>query len=249
MSLEQILPFLMIVALGTYVQTVTGFGMGMVILGFVAQLDLYSITFTSVVVSILMLANGPIALHGNLKAIDRKPLCLTLAGLFPALIVGVLLLNYLSDEFARILQLILGVTIICGGMFIVLKPEPLPTPSGSFSFVAAGSVAGLFGGLFAISGPPLVYQYYRQPFPLHAIRMSLLMLLLLMDFARLIVMETQGSLDLDMLWVSLICIPVVAIFTLAGRRYPPPFSDKTMRRLAFCMLIVIGVSLTVGAVV
>lgn len=247
MAIEQLLPFMLVVALGTYVQTVTGFGMGMIVLGFVAQLGLYSITFASVVISVLMLANGPIALHGNMKGMDKNALWFTLAGLFPALVGGVILLEYLSADFTRTLQMILGITIICGGLFIVLKPEPLKQRSNNISFAAAGAVAGVFGGLFAISGPPLVYQYYRQPFTLHAIRMSLLMILLVMDFVRLVVMESQGSLDMEMIWVSLLSIPVVAIFTLVGKRYPPPFSDQTMRRLAFIMLVVIGISLTLSA--
>lgn len=247
MLLEQLLPFLVVVALGTYVQTVTGFALGMIVLGCVVQFELASITFTSVIISLLMLANGPIALRGNLQHLDSKALLWSLLGLFPALIFGVFLLNYLSEDFTRILQWVLGLTIICGGLFILLKPEPLAQRSSNPSFAVAGAAAGIFGGLFSIAGPPLVYQFYRQPLRLQQIRLALLAIFLVMNIVRLLVLALQGKLDLDMFWVALFSLPVVTLFTLIGKRFPPPFSDSTMRRLAFTLLILIGISLVTSA--
>ncbi|WP_417227184.1 TSUP family transporter [Amphritea sp.] len=247
MPLDQLAAFMLFVALGTYVQTVTGFAMGMIILGCVAQFELASVTFTSVIISLLMLANGPIALRGNLRHLDLKIMLWSLAGLFPALLLGVFLLNYLSSDFTQVLQGLLGITIIFGGLFIMLKPDPLPSPSSNLNFSIAGAAAGIFGGLFSIAGPPLVYQLYRQPLPLQTIRLCLLAMFLVMNMIRLCVLGLQGQLSLDMLWNGLICIPVVAAFTLIGKYYPPPFSDTTMRRLAFGLLIIIGISLVISA--
>ncbi len=247
MPIEQLVPFLAVIALAAYIQTVVGFGMGMIVLGLAVQFSLTSITFASVVISVVMLANGPIAIKGHLNEIDKAAVVQTLIGLFPALLLGVLLLHYLSSDFTRILQMTLAVTIICGGLFIALKPEPLTERSGNTSFLIAGGVAGIFGGLFAISGPPLVYQFYRQPMSVKSIRICLLLILLIMDLGRLVFMGIQGSLDQEMLWVSLVCLPVVAVFTLLGNRFPLPFSDKTMRRVAFIMLIMVGFSLLFSA--
>ncbi len=247
MQLEQLLPFLLTVALGTYVQTVTGFALGMIILGFVVQFELASVTFASVIISFLMLANGPIVLYGNLKSLDKPALLYSLLGLFPALVLGVLLLSYLSGEFTQVLQWVLGVTIIGGGLFILLKPEPKKERSCHLSFTAAGLAAGLFGGLFSIAGPPLVYQFYRQPLPLQTIRLCLITSFLIMNIIRLGVLGIQNQLSFEMLWTSLLCLPVVAVFTLLGKYYPPPLSNKNMRRVAFTLLITIGVNLVYSA--
>lgn len=247
MTVEQIIFFILVMVLGSYTQTVTGFGMGMIVLGFVAQFDLTSITFASVIISLMMLANGSIALKGKIDVIDRSALTYALIGLIPALILGVLLLTYLSRDFARILQGILGGAIFMGGVFIMLKPEPLKLRSGNFSFSIAGATAGVLGGLFSIAGPPLVYQYYRQPFNLENIRLSLLAIFLIMNIGRLIVLAVQGELTLDMLWIGLLCVPAVSFATIAGRRWPPPVSDNTMRRMAFLLLVLIGISLMLTA--
>ena len=68
-----------------------------------------------------------------------------------------------------------------------------------------------------------------------------------MNILRLMVLAIQGELTLEMFWTGLFCLPVVALFTVIGKRFPPPFSDNTMRRLAFLLLIVIGISLVLGA--
>lgn len=247
MTIEQIIFFILVMILGSYTQTVTGFGMGMIVLGFVAQLDLTSITFASVIISLMMLANGSIALKGKIDVIDRQALTYALIGLVPALILGVLLLTYLSRDFARILQGILGAAIFMGGVFIMLRPEPLKVRSGNLSFSIAGATAGVLGGLFSIAGPPLVYQYYRQPFNLENIRLSLLAIFLMMNIGRLIVLAIQGELTVEMLWIGLLCVPAVSFATIAGRRWPPPVSDNTMRRIAFLLLVLIGISLMLTA--
>ena len=195
----------------------------------------------------MMLANGTIALKGKVDAIDRPALAYALIGLLPALILGVFLLTYLSRDFARVLQGVLGAAIFLGGVFIMAKPDPLNMRSGNLAFSFAGATAGLLGGLFSIAGPPLVYQYYRQPFSLENIRLSLLAIFLIMNIGRLVVLAAQGELTFDMLWVGLLCVPAVSFATLAGRRWPPLVSDNTMRRIAFLLLVVIGVSLMLTA--
>lgn len=247
MTPEQIAAFILVMIVGTYTQTVTGFGMGMIVLGVVAQFDLTTITFASVIISLMMLANGSIALKGKLEVLDRQALKYSIIGLVPALILGVFLLTYLSRDFARILQGILGGAIFLGGVFIMMKPEPLKVRSGNLSFSVAGATAGVLGGLFSIAGPPLVYQYYRQPFSIDNIRLSLLAIFLMMNIGRLIVLAIQGELTLDMLWIGLLCVPAVSLATVAGRRFPPPFSDQTMRRLSFLLLVLIGISLMLTA--
>lgn len=243
MTPEQITVFILVMLVGTYTQTVTGFGMGMIVLGVVAQFELTTITFASVIISLMMLANGSIALKGKWQRLDRRALMYSIIGLIPALILGVLLLTYLSRDFTQTLQAILGGAIFLGGVFIMMKPDPLKVRSGELSFSIAGATAGVLGGLFSIAGPPLVYQYYRQPFSIDNIRLSLLAIFLLMNIGRLIVLMIQGELTLEMLWIGLLCVPAVSIATVAGRRYPPPCSDKTMRRVAFLLLVTIGISL------
>ncbi|WP_222224754.1 TSUP family transporter [Marinobacterium arenosum] len=239
--------FTAIIAFATYVQTVTGFALGMIVMGAVTTFELVPIAFTSVVISLVTIANGCFAIKGNMKALNLNTILITCAGIFPALALGLALLDYLSSEFSSLLQTLLGTTIICGGLMIMLKPEPIARPSGKPLFAASGAAAGLLAGMFSMAGPPLVYQFYRQPFEMQTIRLSLLAIFLICSVLRTGMVGVQGGLTLDMFTFTALALPVVALFTWLGRNYPPPLSPANLRRLAFGLLITIGISLLVGA--
>ncbi len=239
--------FVAIIAFATYVQTVTGFALGIIVMGAVTVFDLVPIAFTSVVVSLVTFINGLAALKGNMAALDMRRVGLTCLGLFPALALGLWLLAFLSAELSHVLQLLLGGTIIVGGLMIMLKPDPLEQPSGGAAFAAAGAASGLLAGLFSMAGPPLVYLFYRQPFELNTIRLCLVSIFLLCAVCRTSMVGLQGGLTLEMFVFSFCCIPVVTLFTWLGRKYPPPLSSNNMRRVVFSMLILIGSSLVITA--
>lgn len=246
MGLDTLVPFIAIIAFATYVQTVTGFALGMIVMGAVTAFDLVPIAFTSVIISAVTLINGLVALKGNFKALDLKRVAITCSGIFPALLVGLFLLDYLSEAFNDLLQLLLGLTIIAGGLMIMLKPEPLKQPSAPGVFAVSGAAAGLLAGLFSMAGPPLVYLFYRQPFELKTIRLCLLSIFLISSVSRTVMVGFQGGLTLDMLTFSVLCIPMVMAFTWVGKHYPPPLSQTNMRRLAFSLLILIGITLIIS---
>ena len=131
-----------IFALGTYVQTITGFGLGMIIMGAVTMFDLLPIAFTSVVISLMTFFNGTFAIKGNSKALDKRLVMLTAGGLIPGVAIGLYILHFLSTEMNNLLQLLLGAAIIIGASTTLLKPEPRKTVSSSWTFVFAGKVAG-----------------------------------------------------------------------------------------------------------
>jgi len=216
-------------------------------MGSVTAFDLVPIAFTSVVISAVTLINGLVAIKGSFHALDLKRVAITCAGIFPALLAGLILLDHLSESFNNLLQLLLGITIFTGGLLIMLRPEPLNEPSSNAVFVASGTAAGFLAGMFSMAGPPLVYLFYRQPFELKTIRLCLVCIFLISSAARIVMVGFQGGLTIDMLTFSLLCIPMVMFFTWVGKRYPPPLSTTNMRRFAFLLLILIGLSLMIGA--
>lgn len=248
MATELLVSFLLIVAVATYVQTVTGFALGMIIMGAVTLLDLAPIALTSAVVSLVSLVNCTLALRTGHQHIDRKAVGIALLGLLPTMVAGVWIMAYLSSEASNWLQLLLGVAIIYCGIAIALQPTPHKQPSSTASFLLSGALGGAFGGMFAIAGPPLVYQFYRQPLSLAAIRNSLLFMFAMMNIARTCVIGAQGQIGEEVVILGLISLPIVALATFIGQRFPPPCSDNMLRRIAFVLLTLIGLSL-VGSVI
>ncbi|MEO6354775.1 MAG: sulfite exporter TauE/SafE family protein [Burkholderiaceae bacterium] len=247
MHIDILIPFLAIIALAVYFQTVTGFGMGMIVMGATSGLGLVSVATIAAIVSLLSLFNCAVAMPGSLHHIDWRTTRIVIYGIVPSVIGGVLLLDYLGSATADIVKLLLGLVIIYSGISIVLKVTPGEQPLSDRSFFCSGLFSGIFSGMFGISGPPLVYQFYRQKMDLATIRYSLIFLFSVTAGIRTLFVASQGGLNMEILILSFSALPVVALATLAGKRYPPPLRYPTMRIISCAALTVIGLSLIVPA--
>lgn len=237
--------FLMLVMLGAYVQTITGFAMGLLIMGGVTILNLAPIGFSAAVVSILSLLNTMLALRYSLKHVNWKTVGYTCAGLLPGLVVGFLLLGALSDSEYVWLRRILGIVIIIAGVLLTLKPEPWDRESGGLATSLTGVAGGLIGGMFSTGGAPIAFFMYRQPREFNVIRATLLAIFTATTFSRTVVVAINDQLTRDILGVSGIAIPLVLITTLIARKISPAGADTTIRKAVFILLIVIGASLVI----
>ena len=248
MNTELLLALLALIMIGTYFQTVTGFGLGIIVIGAATALDLASVHMSAAVVSLVTLVNCAIALPGARKHIDWQAIKFVLIGVVPGIIIGVLLLGLLSASATNMLQGLLGSMIVYSGLSLFLSPQKQTTRSGNMSFLVSGLGSGLTGGMFGMSGPPIVYQFYRQPFEINVIRNMLLAVFVCTSASRSLFVGVQGELDQDILLLSACALPVVALSTVLGRRFPPPLSQQAMRRMVFFILMLIGLYLIVKAV-
>lgn len=240
MSIDTAAALLGVIAVGTYFQTITGFGLGMIVIGVSSGFDLAPISLVAAIISLVTLMNSAVALPGKLHHIDWPAARYVLAGVLPSAVAGVLLLEYMSTTAATLLQLLLGLTIIYSGVVFMLRPAPLAQRSSNGSFFLSGFLSGLFGGMFGMAGPPVIFLFYRQPFDLATVRHMLLLTFAITAGTRTIFAGTQGTFTPEVWALIGFTVPLVALATFAGRRYPPPFSQTTMRRIAFGVLVVIG---------
>lgn len=125
---------MMIMALGTYFQTVTGFGLAMIVIGLSSGLGLGNIPLLATVVSIITLANSAIALRHHHHHIQWRIFWVVLAAVLPASIIGVMLLDFLNHQAKNLLALLLGLLIIYSGVIFSLKPQKKPSLDGSPRF-------------------------------------------------------------------------------------------------------------------
>lgn len=70
MTLELLVPFIAIAAVAGYFQTVTGFGLGMIVIGATSGLNVAPVASVAAVVSLMMLANSAVALPGKLRHLN-----------------------------------------------------------------------------------------------------------------------------------------------------------------------------------
>lgn len=241
--MEKLTLILAVMGAASYFQTVTGFGLGMIVMGATSGFGLAPVATVATLVSLVTLANSAMALPGKLHHVDWRAVGAATLGILPSVVVGVLLLDYLSGAASNLLQLLLGAVVLYGGLGAALQPKPLPQRSGDRSFFVSGVLGGLLSGMFGVSGPPLIFQFYRQPLTMVEIRCALILVFTATSTTRTLFSAWQGQLDGDMWLQAALAIPVVALATLAARRWPPPLTSQATRRIAFTVLMAIGAQL------
>ena len=245
---EKVLVLIALIGAASYFQTITGFGLSMIVMGATSGFDLAPVASIATLLSLVTLTNSATALHGKLHHIDWRAVCATTLGALPAVVVGVLLLDYMSASASSVLQLLLGAVVLYGGLSSALRPAPLAQRSGDRSFFVSGVCGGLLSGMFGLSGPPLIFQFYRQPLKLIEIRCALILIFAFTALTRVMFNVYQGQLGVPICIEAAIATPVVMLMTIAARHYPPPLSSISTRRLAFGVLMAIGASLVLCAI-
>lgn len=249
MSGGVLLAFLVLAGAAAYAQTLTGFAFGLITMGGVGLTGLLSLPDAAMIVSVLTLVNATQMLLKGWRDVAWREFAFVMATSIPMLFVGYWLLEWLAGTRADLLRLILGLVIIVSSFQLARKPEPLAKQSSDGSFLFFGAIAGVMGGMFSTAGPPLVYHFYRQPMPLVKIRETLVTVFALNAVFRIGLVIVSGDLPSTSTLSGLLAIPAVMGATYAARRWPPPISPATMRRIVFVLLFLSGVSLGAPAII
>ena len=246
------IPFVLLAffILGSYIQTITGFAFGLVVMSAAALFSLVSLDVAAFAVSVLSFIICAIGLVGGLwRQVNLKILGIFFLSSIPATGYGVYLLSSLEDNALYWLQLALGLTIIFACAMTLVKPKKNPTHSTPWAFFLCGGFAGILGGLFSTAGPPISYLMYRQPVSLNVITASLLSVFFISCLARISITTIAGQVTMEMVWLSVIGVPCVLLTSLLAKRYPPNVSPEVIKRVAMVLLLLSGISLSLKAVI
>lgn len=247
MSLAQGALFLLCVALATCAQSLTGFAFALVLLGMAGIFAIAPLADVANVATVLSLASALVALRKDRGVMDGLALRHTLIGMALGTLGGVALLAWLSANIVLVLKLLLGVTIAACAVSVWVQAAPLRERSSVASFQAAGLFSGLLGGLFATSGPPLVYHFYRQPMTVEAARGTLVAALAASSLLRLVMVVPAGQFSMQALQMCLLAAPLVVAITWLLQRFPPAWPRPVILRLVCALLLLAGASLVVSA--
>jgi uncharacterized membrane protein YfcA len=241
MELMSLVGFLVAVLIGSYVQAVAGFAMGMILVAVVGGLRLLDVPTLGAVVSLLTIVNVLLALRGQLHFVHRKLFMWLAFGQVPAIYFGLAFMTWLDGNTRWLLELCLGIFITVGGLSMALKPHPWQRVSAPWAAFLTGISGGLVGGMFSASGPVLGWFGYSQPLKLVTVRATLLACFILTTSTRTVLVGIQGGLTERVLTYAAIGLPVVVLGTYLGRNFAPPVAEETMKRGAFLLLLGMGV--------
>ena len=245
MLLETLLPMFALLGLATLLQTLSGFGFGLMVVSSFTLFGIMPLTATTFMVSFLSLFNSVSLVARNRNQINTRAFKILLISGIPFMVVGYTLLEYLSIGMATWLNLLLGFAILsCCGLLLVKRKRGQPSGS-AFGFTVAGGLGGMLGGLFSTFGPPVVFQCYRQAWPINEIRFTLLAVFSVTALIRLAIVPFGTLPSIDVMISALLAVPVILVFTRLGRVLAARVSASSVRLLALTMLALSGVTLIV----
>jgi len=238
---------LVLAGLAAYMQTLTGFAFGLIMMGGIGLTGLMPLPDAAVLVGCMVLVNAAQVLVRGWRDIAWRSFRPVIVASIVGLAAGYVMLDAMVSASIDWLKLALGIVIIISSIQLAMQPAPLKTHSSAGSFVFFGAAAGLMGGLFSTAGPPLVYHFYRQPLSAASIRETLVAIFAVNAVIRLAMVAAAGDMPHSGFWWGLLCVPVVMTMTFAAKRWPPPLSALSIRRVAFGLLFLSGLSLAAPA--
>lgn len=249
MSLAEIIGFVLMAGVAAYVQTLTGFAFGLLLMGAVGISSVMPLRDAAVIVGILTLVNAGIMLTRGWRDVLVPQLLLVLCSSLPMLVAGYFVLDHLASSSLLMLRIVLGAVIGVSSLPLVKRPSRDTAPQNKSSYIVFGAISGIMSGLFSASGPPLVYHFHRSSFSYVAVRETLVTIFALNALIRLVVVIGDGTFPAPSYWPSLFAVFSVMAGTQLARRLPPPLSPVAMRWMVFVLLCGSGVSLALPALI
>lgn len=240
MELVHWLIFGLTVCIGSYIQSVAGFAMGMIMIAVLGAAGVISLPVLTAVVSLVSGVNIVLALKGHTHHIDRRLLKAFVIGQVPAIVIGVCLIDVLDRDARALLELLLGLFITVGAVSLMLRRTLLSKVSPPLACFGAGIAGGLLGGLFAASGPVMGWFVYRQPLPLAVIRATLLAFFSISTVVRTVVVGAQGGLTGEVMVLTGVGLPLVLLGIWLARAFPPAVPEAQIKRSVTVLLVVLG---------
>lgn len=235
--------FLVCVAVATYVQTLTGFAFGLVLLSLVTTFKLASVSDAANTASVLTLINAAVFFRTDRQAPPWALMRPALATSLVTVLLGVLLLGWMNNHAAGWLETALGVAIILCAASLVMRRRQTARVGPPGGFAIAGALSGLMGGLFGTSGPPIVFYLYRQPLTADVIRRALLVMFASNAIVRLVLVAFSIGVSAHALLLCALSVPIVHITTRLTLRVPPPVRPALMRPLVAALLALSGLAM------
>lgn len=234
---------MLIIALGCYIQTNTGFAFALIVMSLGAVTNALPLSELALVISFLSLVNSTTALRGAIKHVDARLMKWLFCGIIPGSLIGVWALSQLSDSNQNQLKTLLGASILASGLLLMKKPAEQSRHASPQAITLTGIFAGMMGGLFATYGPPIAYLLYRQPIALKAVLNTLLAIFWLTSVLRISTVHILSSVDTDIYWLALLGTPWIIICTQLSKKFPPLLSERRLRQVALILLLLSGISI------
>lgn len=159
MELEvyQLLLIVSIVLCASVIQSVTGFGFGIFAMIFLPYIIKY--TEANVLSSMLSAFTSLAVLAATFKKVSWKNLIFPMAGCLVTTFLSVFFIKSQKNEF---LTFLLGIALVVLSIYFFFFAKKIKIKPTWYAGLIAGTLSGIMGGMFSMSGPPVVIYFMQS---------------------------------------------------------------------------------------
>lgn len=188
------------------------------------------------VVLMLQIGSSLVGIRKTIAAADRRSVTVLAAAAVVATPIGTWLLIVWSPDAARLMAA--GLTLVAAvvlGVGFRFKAQPSLPASAPFGFLA-----GLFGGLCAMPGPPAILYYLGSPIDNATARASMTLLFLIISAVSLIGAAIGGVVGVEALALAAVTMPIMFAGTAFGGYLFKRLPAAHYRPICLAVLIAVG---------
>ncbi|AXF57253.1 sulfite exporter TauE/SafE family protein [Salicibibacter kimchii] len=231
-----------IVLVGAFVQGASGFGLGLVVMGFLPFI--LSVKESTLLVLSFLAATALTILVKNYRSIKLKGLIIFVVASFAGRIASFFVLTTYGEM--DVLKTWLGVFLI--GLVVYLyfsnKKNVSLKKINPFVPLSLGLLNGFFGGLFAVGGTFLVvYCLYLYKEDKHRYTANVQVVTLMTSSFSLLLHGVNGDFDLSFLLYFAVGLVSVIIGAILGLRWFEKLPTSMIRTIAMMLVLVAALNL------
>ncbi len=220
----------------SFIQSVAGFGFGIFAMIFLPHLLVY--TEANVLSTMLSLSTSVTVAASLWKRIDLKKI------LFP--ILGFLLSVFLSVRFigaqsGDTVKLLLGIALLGLSVFFLFFSGKIRFKPTWYKGLLAGVLSGITGGMFSMSGPPVVVYFMQSEDEPDDYLATVSSYFLVADVIAIATKAAAGFVTVNV-WIGLLFGAVgMAVGSFVGKKTRKAIKPQTVKKVVYAVMAASGV--------
>ena len=238
--LEIVLLFSLIIFLGYFIKSLTGFAGALFSVPLLAIF--FDIKFVVPIVSIVDVVCGLMLFPSVRKHIHKKELLFVLVGSLIGTVIGTYFLKTVASD---TLKLFFAVFVILFSIKMMFEKYFSMKKIKSYFGTFFGVLGGIPGGMFSTNGPPITLYLGHQIKNKQLLRGTLIAIFLIDAIWRNGLYFFTGTFNYEMIKVALFMIPVLIVATIVGSKVHLKLSEYAYRKIIASILLVSGIVLLI----
>ena len=244
LELYQLLLIAAVTFCASYIQSVAGFGFGIFAMIFLPHIVLYTeANVLSTMLSALTSFAVAIAMR---KHIHWKNIIFPLAG---CLITMILSVNFIKTQKNETLSLLLGIALFSLSIYFLLFSKKIKIKPTWYAGFIAGILSGIMGGMFAMSGPPVVVYFVQSEDDAKNYLATISAYFIFSDSISIITKASAGFVTVNVWAGFFVGLVGMLVGSLIGKRSRDKIKPETLKKAVYGLMAVSGVVNIVTALI